>query len=566
MAKSMERGAWSKGRRAEGEAQGGPVPRCLRRCRDAPGVRPPAREAGRFADHGRPPNPGNLKMSAQPKISPRSRAALVLPLLGLAVFLAAVPLSATPATLAESAEHRDHAAFTRLLAAQSRDVDAAQPDGMTALLWAAYHDDADQARALLAAGAAPGVANRYGVTPLGLACQNGNAAVVEALLAAGADANRAGPGGESPLHTAARTGRPDPVKLLLSAGARPNAALPNGQTPLMWAAAEGHTEVVKILLAGGADLQATLPSGFNAWLFAVRGGHTATVRALLEAGADLSYATAPAKKPSGKRPASGTSALIIAIENGHFELAAELVDRGADPNDLRSGHAPLHVLTWVRKPDISEANGDPPPDGSGSLSSEDLVRHLVAKGANVNLPLPGGRSGSGVFAREGCTPLLLAADRADATYVRLLVELGADPHARNVEGGTALMTAAGLGAGPDQDEAGTEEEALETVAYLLTLGLDPNAVTTRGETAMHGAAYAKFPRMIPFLDEHGAKIEVWNQPNQEGWSPLRIAEGHRTGNFKPDFECIAALKQLMTARGVPIPPPMERARTLGYQP
>lgn len=486
--------------------------------------------------------------------------------LGLAGLLMAVGPNATAGELAAAAERRDHATLSRLLADRPANVDTAQPDGMTALLWAAYHDETDSARALLAAGAQPNLTNRYGVTPLGLACRNGNAALVDALLAAGADSNLAGPGGETPLHAAARTGRPGPVRALLAAGARPNVGLPNGQTPLMWAAAEGHTEAVELLLAGGADLHAQLPSGFNAWLFAVRGGHAATVRALLAAGADLNYATAPEKKPTGKQPVAGTTALIVAIENGHFELAADLVDRGADPNELRSGYAPLHVLTWVRKPDISEANGDPPPDGSGRLSSADLARHLVAKGARVDLPLPGGPAGPGKFNRKGCTPLLLAADRADAAYVRLLVELGADPLARNVDGGTALMTAAGLGAGPDQDEAGTEDEALETVAYLLSLGADPNAVTAQGETAVHGAAYAKFPRMIRYLDAHGAKIEIWNQPNVQGWSPLRIAEGHRTGNFKPDFECIAALKEIMTARGVEIPPPMERAKLIGYPP
>jgi len=478
----------------------------------------------------------------------------------------ALPLRAAPTPLVDAAERRDGATFTRLLAADPNAVNATQPDGMTALLWAAYHDNLDQARALLKAGAAVGAANRYGVTPLALACRNGNTAMVEAFLAAGADPNLAGPGGETPLHTAARTGIPGPVKALLKAGAKPNTEpdRPTHQTALMWAASEGNTEVVELLLAAGADLNAQLASGFNAWLFAVRAGRTETVRALLKAGADLNYATPPGPKPKGKTPVAGTSALILAIENGHFELAAELVDRGADPNDLRSGYGPLHVLTWVRKPDISEGNGDPPPDGSGKLSSADLARTLVAKGAKVDLPLPGGPKGDGIFARQGCTPLLLAADRDDAAYVKLLVELGADPMARNVENGTALMTAAGLGAGPDQDEAGTEDEALETVAYLISLGADPNAVTTRGETAMHGAAYAKFPRVIRYLEAHGAKIEVWNQPNANGWSPLRIAEGHRTGNFKPDFECIAALKEIMQAHGVEIPPPMERVKTLGY--
>lgn len=482
----------------------------------------------------------------------------------LAGVLAGLPLAATAGPLADAAEHRDRAAFDRLVAAKPADVNDTQPDGMTALLWTAYHDDLAQARALLKAGATAGAANRYGITALELACRNGNADLAAALLAAGADPNQPGPGGETPLHTAARTGNAGVTRALLAAGAKPNAVLPNGQTPLMWAAAEGNTEAAGLLLAAGADLNARLASGFNAWLFAIRGGHAETARFFLKAGADLNYATAPEKRPSGKQPAAGTSALIVAIENGHFELAAELVDRGADPNDLRSGYSPLHVLTWVRKPDISEGNGDPPPDGSGKFSSVDLVRHLVAKGANVNLPLLKGPTGPSVFARPGCTPLLLAADRADAAYVKLLVELGADPQARNVEGGTALMTAAGLGAGPDQDEAGTEEEALETVAYLIGLGADPNAVTTKGETAVHGAAYAKFPKVIQYLDTHGARIETWNQPNSQGWSPLRIAEGHRLGNFKPSFECIAVLKELMTAHGVEIPPPMERAKPLGY--
>ena len=483
-------------------------------------------------------------------------AGLGLWIVALAAF--ALPLSASPASLATAAETRDLATLHQRLAAAPAEVDAAQPDGMTALLWAAYHDETDAVRALLAAGADPRRANRYGVTALSLACQNGNVALVEALLAAGADPQRALPGGETPLLTAARTGRPGPVRALLAAGARVNEGLPNGQTPLMWAAAEGHTEVVEMLLGAGADLNAAVPSGLNALLFAVRGGHRVTMHALLRAGADLHAVTAPAKRPTGKQPPAGTGALRLAIENGHFELAGELLDLGANPNDLRSGYAPLHVLSWVRKPDISEANGDPPPDGSGRWSSEDLVRYLVAKGADVNLAVPDGPAPPGRFARKGCTPLHLAADRADLPYMKVLVELGANPHALNVEGGTTLMTAAGLGNGADEDEAGTNDEAVAAVAYLIDLGVDPNAVTTKGETAMHGAAYAKFPGVVRHLDAHGAKIEIWNQANAYGWTPLRIAEGHRFGNFKPSFETAAVLKEIMTARGVEIPPPIPR--------
>ena len=98
------------------------------------------------------------------------------------------------------------AATVRALLNQHADVNAPQVDGMTALHWAAYHDDVEIAGLLLRAGANVKAANRYGVTPLSLACTNGNGAMVELLLKAGADPNAALPGGETPLMTAARTG------------------------------------------------------------------------------------------------------------------------------------------------------------------------------------------------------------------------------------------------------------------------------------------------------------------------------------------------------------------------
>ena len=61
-------------------------------------------------------------------------------------------------------------------------MNAPQVDGMTALHWAAYHDDLEIAKLLVRAGANVKAANRYGVTPLSLACTNGNGAMVELLL------------------------------------------------------------------------------------------------------------------------------------------------------------------------------------------------------------------------------------------------------------------------------------------------------------------------------------------------------------------------------------------------
>ena len=408
-------------------------------------------------------------------------------------------------------------------------------------------------------------AGKASVTPLSLACTNGDAALVTLLLDAGADANLALRGGETPLMTAARTGKLDAVKALLARGVEVNAKLPlGGQTALMWAAADGHAAVVDALLAAGADFRTPLDTGFTPLLFAARAGHADIVRALLKAGVDVNEVTQPVKKPGNKQPRAGTSALIIAVENGHFELAAELLDLGANPNDLRSGYAPLHVLSWVRKPDSGEDDGQPVPEGTGLYTSEDLVKKLAAKGADLNLRLAGGPSGGGRIARKGCTPFMMAADTADTAFMKLLVALGADPTIPNADGCTPLMAAAGLGTRSVEEEAGTEEESLEAVAYLLSLGADINAVSNLGDTAMHGAAFDNFPKVIKFLDAHGAKIEVWNQPNKRGWTPLLIAEGHRYGNFKPSFETIAAFHEVLRAHGLTPPPLTPRIERQGY--
>jgi uncharacterized protein len=377
------------------------------------------------------------------------------------------------------------------------------------------------------------------------------------------DPNTALRGGETPLMTAARTGKLGAVKALLAAGADVNAKLPQGQTALIWAAADGHAPVVEALLAAGAEFRTPLASGFTPMLFAVRGGHTSIVRMLLSAGVDINEPAQPARNAS-KFLRKGAGALTTAIENGHFEMAALLLDLGADPGDQRSGYSPLHILSWIRKPDRGEADGDPVPEGSGTLTNEELIKKLVAKGANVNARLTGGPAG-GRIARKGCTPFMLAADTADTPYMRLLLELGADPTVTNVDGCTVLMAAAGLGTRTAEEEAGTEDEAIEAVEFLLGLGADINAVSNIGDTAMHGAAFANFPKVVKLLAAKGAKIAVWNQKNKRGWTPLMIAEGHRYGNFKPSFETIAAIQEVMIANGVTPPPPTPQIPVKGYE-
>ena len=462
--------------------------------------------------------------------------------------------------VANAAERGDLAAVQALVE-QHADLNAPQVDGMTALHWAIKRDDVRMTALLIGAGADVKAVNRYGVAPMSIACMNGNDVIEGLLHCMGADPNTTLPGGETALMTAARTGRLATVAALLRHGAALDARDENGQTALMWAAAEGHADVVRALIEAKADFRTPLDSGFTPLLFAVREGHAEVVHVLLEAGADVNEATRPKRTPLGG-PGKGVSPLVMAIENGHFELAAALLDAGADANDGRSGMTPLHAIVRVRKADSGDETGQPEPEGSGHLTSLEMVRRLVAHGAEVNARLQHGDRGPGKLARKGATPLLLAADTADVPLMRLLVELGADPSISNAEHSTVLMAAAGFGTLAPGEEAGTPEEALEAATLALELGGDVNAVDDNGETAMHGAAYASWPRMVEFLAEHGARVDAWNHENKHGWTPLLIAQGYRPGNFKPSQETIDALLRVLPADAFTAEPP---APKIGYE-
>jgi len=473
------------------------------------------------------------------------------------IFVTCLSAAVSDARLADAVEARD-AASIRALLEQRFDVNAPQVDGMTALHWAAYHDDLTTVELLVRAGANVKAANRYGVTSLSLACTNGNDAMVRLLLKAGADPNTALAGGETALMTAARTGRVEVVRTLLSAGADANARENRrGQTAIMWAASEGHVSTVEALIQGGADFRARLKTGFTPLLFAVREGRLGAVRVLLKAGADVNETMQPQESAGrgrgygGAAPRAGITALALAVENAHYELAANLLDAGADPNVAGADTTILGMIAEVRKPSVNGSDL-PSPKGSGNMTSIELVRKLVAKGANVNVRVTKRIkvTGENIINTVGATPFFLASKSADAELMRTLVELGADPRIGNADNSTPLMAAAGLGTRSPGEVPGTESEVLEALQVALEFGNDINAVDNNGETAMHAAAYKSLPLAVQLLVDKGARIETWNQKNKYGWTPLAIAHGYRFDIFKPSPDTVAAFEKIMTAAGV----------------
>jgi ankyrin repeat protein len=424
----------------------------------------------------------------------------------------------------------------RALVKQHSNVNAPQPDGTTALHWAAHWNDLEAVNLLLRAGANPKIANRYGATPLSEAASLGNAAMIEALLKAGADPKALTTAdGETVLMTAARAGNVDAVKILLEHGADVNARESyKGQTALMWAAAERHPEVVKMLLEHGADWkvrsfdrETKMPKlsaassvspiargGFTAFLFSAREGDTESAKAMLDAHVDID-----------QTDVDGTTALVVSIMNKKYTFAKFLLDRGANPNlaDVK-GRAALYAIVDIRNEDYSALPNRKEDD---PLPSFEIVKALLLRGANPNLQLTKnlpGRSGmdSGdTTLDEGTTPLMRAARAGDAAVMRALLEKGADPKLTTKEGNTALMFAAGVGY-RDKNTRGLETEALEALKVALDQGLDLNQTNTRGETALHGAALRGADSLVQFLADHSAKLDA---KTKQGFTPLDIAMG-----------------------------------------
>jgi len=500
-----------------------------------------------------------------------------------------VPLhAASNAAAVADAARADDLATVRKLIKEHADVNATANDGSAALLWAAYHANAEMTKALLAAGATVDAANHYGVTPLLQASRNGGVEVIRALLDAGAEPTRWHAEGETPLMAASRTGRVDAVQLLLSHGSFVNAVDPfQEESALMWASAEGHLEVVKALLAAGADpnlkahvatiterKNADHPSGgFTALMFAVRNGHADVARALIKGGADLKLTNA-----------DGATATVIAIVNDRFDFAKELLDLGADPNDGALFFAvDMHdATTDMRAHDGSRMQ----PNHPNKLTSLSLVKALLDLGADVNKPFVGALHSTTLCcgASINSTPFYRAATAADMEVLKLMLDhgakiewspsevkpkdgkpagrpnpnLGKTPLMASIKGGQGAPIAGGPGftrIGPPSFREPGSRDPVEALKLLLAAGADANAKAADGSTPLHQAVQEEQVAMIRALAAAGGKLDAVNKDNL---TPLLLAEKPKTPNpndmgdldvYKPKHDSkeqvIAALRELM---------------------
>ncbi len=514
-----------------------------------------------------------------------------------------------------------NAEIARLLIGAGADLDAATRIGAHTPLHVAGREGSGEIVAVLAdAGANVAAVTGTGATPLHFAAASGDVVAVTALIDHGAPVDAAEPEwGQTPLMFAAAMGRTEAVLALMDAGADATVTahvMDLVERDILDRFSERRRRTEIAALRGGTDAQSypvesgvagripdsTAPvtsreeqaiqaaqealeaqrqtgepiplnyadlvgkhGGLSAIHLAAREGHGSTVMALFDRGVDIDLPSA----------ADNTTPMLMAAINGYFDLVAELLERGADPNLASdAGAAPLYAVLnmhWAPK----ARHPQPLEHEQQQTDYLELMRALLEAGAEVDARLERtlwfttyNRDLLGVD-RTGATAFWRAVHATDVPAMKLLLEYGADPHLPTIKvprrsfgprndtdhsglppvpiGGPAVYpihAAAGVGYG--QGFAGNSHRHapdgwMPTMRFLVEeLGADVNARDLNGYTPVHHAAARGDNEMILYLVEKGAHVTA---VSRRGQTTVDMANGP-VQRIQPFVETVALLERL----------------------
>ncbi|MCO4100732.1 MAG: hypothetical protein HEQ38_15360 [Gemmatimonas sp.] len=392
------------------------------------------------------------------------RAMMGAALCATTLLLAAARSNPTETPLADAVMRGD-TSKVRVLIKQGVDVNASQPDGMSALHWASQRGDLSSAQVLVYAGARVDAMTRNGnYTPLHLAARDGRAAVVKLLLANGADPLAAtSTGGATALHFAAGNGNPESVQALLAKGVpvdiRETAW---GQTPLMWAAAYNRVAAVDVLIKAGAGLEAAskiddIPKQERdiRTVLVARGRRVAALKAAESplAPSNVTPNITPAAAPAPSRSAAAPATVAVRATGDSARPATGFQQRGPSYGELIGNKGGLTPLLFA----VREGN-------------DAVMLRLLAAGANINHVSEG----------DHTSPLLMATINGRFDMARVLMEKGADVKLASDAGATPLYAVLNTQWAPKslypQPTAQMQQKIshIELMEMMLKAGADPN--------------------------------------------------------------------------------------------
>lgn len=326
-----------------------------------------------------------------------------------------------------------------------------------------------------------------------------------------------------------------------------------GYTPLFYAVGNNNLNAVSLLIEFGADVNRKEASGYPPILYATT---PECITMLTEAGADPN---ATVEYEDGEY---SLLSLYISDYSTEHELAKALIEAGADVNFMDSyGTTPFSLAlegdAEMEFIDLMLEHG-----ASAEYLNEELLEKLVGDVFSnpidsdtlayldyVGYPLD-------MRDDEGMSLLMhsIVYSFPDVDIVSKLLEMGANPNARTLEGVTPLMLAAAycsdteimeilINAGADVN-ARTEELATplmasaankneDVVDFLIKAGADINAQDEDGNTALFYAAdEAVNPAVIDVLLEAGADATIVNERGRKAFeSAGEYSDIYRTPAF-----------------------------------